>query len=247
MIVIPCHKLLYIHIHKNAGKSVRSDLKRLAVNTCAASDGPVYFNKEWAGEVVSGHATMQGVIERFPELQQYRKFSFVRNPWDRLASAYFWFKSKGLDRGGFNASHVKSYEDFDSFVRALHRSWKAMISQEGKDVGFRCSSAIKVNGKRIIYPSQCAYLYDCDGQRLYDDVGYVERLDRDFSRIVTTAVGQDAAKHLSIKRIGSSGKRDYRELYTDETREMVGEVYACDIEAFGYTFDNEGLPPPVGS
>ena len=37
-------------------------------------------------------------------------------------------------------------------------------------------------------------------------------------------------------------KKDYKEHYTEETRDIVGEVYRKDVELFGYTFDNSTLP-----
>src|SRR5262249_33764757 len=47
------------------------------------------------------------------------KFTFVRNPWDRLVSTYFFLKKGGLaepDRR-WAEEHLQSYADFDSFVR----------------------------------------------------------------------------------------------------------------------------------
>ncbi len=69
---------------------------------------------------------------------QYFSFTFIRNPWDRLASACHFLKA-----GGFNEAdrrrageHLSDHDDFRSFVRNWItsdnvRSWVHFIPQNG--------------------------------------------------------------------------------------------------------------------
>ena len=43
------------------------------------------------------------------------------------------------------------------------------------------------------------------------------------------------------KTESSSRKIDYRDFYTDKTRNIVYEVYKRDIDLLGYDFDNSSL------
>ncbi len=75
------HKLIFIHIPKNAGTSITNTLNMLD----------------------AGHHTPEYYIKNYPnEWKNYKKFAVVRNPWDRVVSNYeyakleesYWHSSK---------------------------------------------------------------------------------------------------------------------------------------------------------
>ena len=45
----------------------------------------------------------------------------------------------------------------------------------------------------------------------------------------------------TLRSTNPSRHRDYRDYYSDETREIVAMVYAEDIALLGYDFDNANL------
>jgi hypothetical protein len=64
-------------------------------------------------------------------------------------------------------------------------------------------------------------------------VGYFETIQSDFQRI---------CKHIDINALlahtNKGTERDYRGDFDEETRQIVGAVYADDITRFGYDFDS---------
>lgn len=76
------------------------------------------------------------------------------------------------------------------------------------------------------------FVFDESEQRLVDYVGRIETLERDFEEICER-VGVD----VILPHKNKSKHRDYREYYDDETRELVAQHFAPDIDAFGYCFD----------
>lgn len=68
-----------------------------------------------------------------------------------------------------------------------------------------------------------------------DEVGRYETLGADLDRFMER-LGLPAG--LDLPRLKSTGGpgRDYRTFYTEETREIVGDWYRREIEAFGYEF-----------
>lgn len=71
-----------------------------------------------------------------------------------------------------------------------------------------------------------------DGAWGVDTVLRVESLDADF-RALCAARGLDG---VDLPHRNRSARPDHRELYDDETRTLVAQHFALDIERFGYTF-----------
>ena len=92
------YKCIFIHIPKAAGTAVTQALF-----------GPVsrhvpYFEYEKANP---------------RKFKRYFKFAFVRNPWDRLVSTYFFLKRGGLNEMDrqWAEKNLSVFDNFDSFVR----------------------------------------------------------------------------------------------------------------------------------
>ena len=76
---------------------------------------------------------------------------------------------------------------------------------------------------------------------LIDFLGFYENLQEDFQFIKNKlSVNENLTLRHENKTV-SFDNPDYRENYTDETRNIVAEVYKKDIELLGYNFDNSSL------
>jgi hypothetical protein len=136
------------------------------------------------------------------------KFSFVRNPWDMLVSAYHFL---GVHTTDPRHQHlhpdvnelIRRCEDFTSYVRLYP----------------------------MIRSDMSSLITDARGRLLVDFVGRHEHLDEDFA-FICRSIGVEAP----LLHENTSAHAHYRGYYTDETRAIVERHFARDIERFGYTF-----------
>lgn len=189
------YRTIFIHIPKNAGTSIEESL----------------FNTK------IGHKLCKQFEAHNPEkYKNYWKFAIVRNPYDRLVSAFHFLK-----KGGFhspdkiwsenNIGHIK---DFKHFIYSL------------KDTKF---------AKRIMrwqhFQSQSLYLENLSGVIDIDHIGRFENLDHEFDLIKRHL----NLTHKNIKHSNSSERKDYNFYYeNDEMREIVRILYQNDFKNFDY-------------
>ena len=192
---------IFIHVPKCAGVSVAAAL---------------------FGDSGGGHLSAEEyqIIYSPREYGRRFKFTLVRNPWDRLASAYSFLKAGGMNAHDrrFADRHLARYDTFEEFVvdwvtaQNVTRYWHFK-----PQVHFLC----------------------VDGQppRL-DFVGFFENLAADFPLICQRLGVNAALGHLNK----TQGERvNYQVLYTERMIRIVAGVYAQDIAMLGYNFDNSSL------
>lgn len=192
---------IYVHIPKTAGVSINTSLY----------DGPTGIHKSIA--------MFQKAFSK-QEYDDFFKFAFVRNPWDRLVSAYLFMKKGG--RNDFDKrwaeEHLAPYSQFEDFV--IH--W---LNKDNIQLGIH----FKPQTSFICLPTKSGHEMDF--------IGYFERLQADYQfvrdRLATGTT-------LSFQNRNNT-RRDYRTYYTPETQAIVGEVYKEDIELLGYDFDNASI------
>ncbi len=180
--------------------------------------GGVSLTKSLYGSRAGRHAPLSTFQVVFPASAFYRyyKFAFVRNPWDRLYSAYRYLKSGAMGEPHDlawiekNMSDVKDFEDFvlNFLPRPEIRSF----------VHFRTQESFLRN--------------TVTGKVGVDFVGRFETLEQDFAT-AANRIGRDTAlPHLNKSKI--SGR--YREAYSAGMREVAERIYGADASTFDYKF-----------
>lgn len=188
-------RAIFVHIPKCAGISV---------------------NESIFGCLAGGHTTLDQYVDIFEphSFKEYFKFSFVRNPWDRVASAYAFLKQGGLNAWDkeFYQREISHYTSFTDFVL----SW--------------------VNERNILkyhhFKPQYLYLFDRYFKATVDYVGHVETIDDDYANIAD-AVGVKNP----LRKTNSSNKKHYCDYYDDDTRSVIAEVYKDDISLLKYSYE----------
>lgn len=150
------------------------------------------------------------------EFETFFKFTFVRNPWDRVVSAYHF-----LGEGGLNE---RDRRDAERTVHA-HPTFEAFV-EEFLGAG-RAREVLHFRPQHLWLT-----LPGRTGPQV-DFIGRFERFEEDFTTICERLGVRRAPSHANP---GRSRPASYREAYTDRTAEIVGEAYARDIELFGYSF-----------
>lgn len=168
------------------------------------------------GPKPGGHtpATDYRMVFDQQEFDALYKFSIVRNPWDRLVSSFFFLRNGGMreDDRIWAEEHLSSYETFDGFVRGWLRTERL--------------------NSYVHFVPQSHYLLNLEGQLTVDYVGRFEDLEVAFETIRCTLGIEATLPH----RNRAPRRRKYRKYYSDDTAELVREVYADDIELLEYEF-----------
>lgn len=167
--------------------------------------------------------------------RDYFKFAFVRNPWDRCVSFYHFTRDRQLTR------RTEGYRGttFHEFIKSPSPPFT-----KGDKLNFVLDNTWAKHSPTLFnlylysHPleNQVDWLLDKNGKMIVDFVGKVEKLQDDFD-IVCDTIGFNRIKVGHSNQTTRSHKH-YSEYYSDETRQIVAERYARDIEAFGYTFDS---------
>ena len=187
-------KIIFVHIPKTAGISL---MKSIFGDVTLESHRSVSFYKQVFGNRYS----------------EFFTFTIVRNPWDRLYSAYKFLQKGGINIHDKNAfeTHLSTYKDFEDFV-------------------------LKGLNEKIIWEimhliPQYEFVCDKNGRIIVDYVGRFESLQEDIASLSKKINLEVVMDHHNYNK-----KKDYREAYTKEMIEKVHHIYQKDIDVFEYSF-----------
>ena len=187
-------KCVFIHIPKTAGSTIRNGIFK------GDFVGP-YFNdipEEW---------------------EEYFKFAFVRNPYDRMVSAWKMFahgmeNSKWVYNGKLQLKNI-------SFLDFLKIAVDDTIDYHSRS---DLLSVLRHHTLPQVHP------YHCFNRA--DFIGKFENLISDFDLIAKKVnLGKYDLIHLNRTK-----RKHYKEYYDEKTYEIVKTHYKEDLERFNYEF-----------
>jgi len=133
------------------------------------------------------------------QFNEYFKFAFVRNPWDRELSLYKYILKTPIHERYKQCKASGSFLNFIKTPRILQQQFNLISKQEKDQMNF---------------------------------IGRFENLQQDFD-IVCDKIG------IPVQQLPHENKTDHKhyiEYYNNETKNIVAQRYAKDIEYFGYEF-----------
>lgn len=146
MIISEEKKYIFIHIPKSAGHSI--------FNLLTSENNMSKIEKRWnviLNYVSGAHVCASRLKTRFKGYEEYFKFAFIRNPFDRIVSLYWYVKQ--------NDPRDKWIYNFNNFTEFVY----------GIDEG------IKGDLRKL-----SDYICDDNGNILVDFLGRIENLAEDF-------------------------------------------------------------------
>jgi hypothetical protein len=209
MIISDSKKFIFIHIPRTGGISMQEslqpwkDAQNLDYSAATINAGPDFPHfTAWEIRGFVGPA-------RF---QEYFKFAFVRNPWDRMVSRYF---------------HLRKFNDKP----------EKLNNRRGYLPPGNLSFAEWLRGgtPNAIHPldlrPQTDWVRDGPQKLLTDWIARFETLEKDFE-----AIGQRLGISPVLPHYNRSRHDDYRRYYDEEARDKVARIFESDIETWGYQF-----------
>lgn len=207
MIYIPELNCVYYDIFKAGSTSIKLMLA-LATGRQVKQENEVHWISDW--------------FAPYNDYSKCFKFTFVRNPWDRLASVWYQKFSRP------DCEHVVCHQQDDQrFYLGMPFDRFARLVVSLRDV--ECNPHYKQQSSCITGP--------------VDFVGRFENLNPGW-RHICNQLGISLPLPIGNE---SSPRPHYSSLYTDELADLVGARYQSDISGFGYCFKRVEYPIPSES
>lgn len=207
------HQWIFVPINRTASSSMQVILEKnckiLGVNR--------------HGETLK-HETILEAKRRLSEDQfnRYFKFAVVRNPWDRMVSMYLYAP---VDRRSAKQGYTRSkqYEMLSPFANP---------SPFNDDDFLKWLRNIPTSRSKFL--ASCSFwLKNGQGEIAVDFVGKYEHLDEAWEYI-SECIG------LNMESLGrllcNESRTHYRNYYGQVARQLVAEIFAEDIDRWGYKF-----------
>jgi hypothetical protein len=232
----PAYNALFVHIPKNAGRSIENALfpvglastsgKRSRLNRVAHfaqgatgnADAQRYLVGTRDVSLSAQHLTLIEIemLGLLPAAVDARPFTFcvVRNPFERAISSILHF-CKPL-------AHLYSLSEKPDAaeIETALEAWATLKSDNHNHNAHR--------------RPQADFVFRRDTRNAMDMVLRFETLAEDFDRL-KDAIG---AKGVDLPWVGksSTAHKDYAALFTPRARAIVEDIYAADLELFDYDF-----------
>ena len=256
------HKCLFIHIPRNGGVSFRVALGiSKPTDSTPASELNGDFDLEPLNEndllmniplhhLCMKHIQMLGVLDH-SLIAESLKVAFVRNPWDKVLSAYsHYYHRHSLDFEDFivklekivsfvNENFVFDLENV--FYKEYSNLMISVLSEETRERKLNPWRKDAIWLDPQFFP-QHFFIYDEFDTQLVDCIGRFENYEKDAQDILDRLGALKffrtrAGTHKPlIPHLNYSKHADYREVYNSKTRDIVYNIFKKDIQTFDYKF-----------
>jgi len=214
-------KKIFVHIPKNAGMTIRKS--PILVDRIIVGTPNNHKSKEYS-EAVLKHMNSIGDHHGFEHARwrdykssvtsAYDAFAIIRNPWDRTVSR-FMFAKKVIEVEKKDPVGKHPIESFEAFLEDRHK-WGGMDYMWHRAIRGWYPQKDYVTNKNGDLKCDCLRFEDLDNQlKLYFKISTMSR-----------------ARNVTNLLEGS-----YKDLYTPETKQIIGDWYKDDIEFFGFDFE----------
>jgi hypothetical protein len=218
--VLPRHRLIYVSVPKAASTTVRSILSEL--QTSSKPPAEQVLHKRRCSGLLSPSLAGLTVFHEMASSADTLRFTFVRNPYARLVSAWS------------NKIAGKPLRPGDPYIDLyLDRKPEVRQSQPVQSLSF----AGFVHFVRESIDESVDPHWDRQTARTsvpgidLDLIGRVETFEKDFATVL-----QHARKSsIKLPRLNRSGSSNWQRYYSAELADIVYRLYEQDFDAFRYS------------
>ncbi len=195
------YKCIFIHVPKVAGSSI---------------ERVIYQTDKWLVGHVKASDYMKFDKDKF---DSYFSFGFVRNPYDRVVSAYHYLKKGGGNKNDekWASKNIYKYNSFEEFVLALED-----LEIQNKILNW------------MHFTPQYKFLCESEKNILVNFVGKFENLEEDFKKILKILSRKDKLIHIN-----KSLHANYKKYYNDAMYKIIRDIYRDDFEIFDYDLEDK--------
>lgn len=223
--VLPKHRLIYLRVPKCASTTIRLSLSTLALGT---PPNPELIAKRRVSGLGSTALVGFSTFYRLVNDANTLRFTFVRNPYARLLSAWAdKFQGKPLIAG-------------DQFID-VYRARRASISRSLPDGAGHTLSfsqfvefAVATADQRVDEHWQLQDDFVTVPGITLDLIGKVETLEHDFRRVLDQIGATDQSRQMALLQLNTSPHEPWQHYYTTEIANRVYRAYERDFDRFGY-------------
>ncbi len=173
----------------------------------------------------NGHLTIADYCKTV-NVDDYFKWCFVRNPWDRIVSAYE------------GCVDVNEHISFEKFINTIYKN---KIYFKLKHIFYYNLPDLGLPVTRIHFYPMIKMISVVDKVKI-DFIGKFENLENDWKKVLDICkIPYEPLVHMNARqtrRLKNSRYKytPYKEYYTQELIDKVAELYAEDIKYFNYDY-----------
>lgn len=200
--IINSQKFIFVHIPKTGGTSV----EKLFDSSFYGWDEKHNLWKQHCS--IHQMQSLYGI-----DIDNYYKFSIIRNPWDRAVSDYKWW--------------TRPSSPFFDFLKSTTLEDYLLIRHGYEKINHLRDKT----GRADHFYAQYSFI-EIDEHNYMDRIIRFENLQQDFN-IVCDEIG---GRRQQLPHTNKTNRQHYSEYYNQKTIDIVSQKYRKDIEYFNYTF-----------
>jgi|TARA_B110000971_G_C19962872_1_gene478789 hypothetical protein len=218
--IFPQSGIIFIHIPKTGGTSLRKLLIELEDGNISHEDKKKYY---YAEELKRKNiSSIHGKAKHYLQVMNKElwdkslKFTSVRNPWDLMVSSYHWWLQHGHQFPRLRQMYADiSLMSFKDYLKSPYGN--SMINE--------CVGNVE------------DWIFDKNKNMLLDGLVRLENFDEDFNKLVKKFNKSFNGLNY-LTKINVTNRKRYQEYYDLETQALVEKRFKFLIDHCGYSYDS---------
>ena len=218
--IFPESGIIYVHIPKTGGTSIRKLLVNLKNNDVLDSDKKKYYYSEELKrrKISSIHGKARDYLEFIEQdlWSKSLKFASVRNPWDLMVSSYHWWLQNGNKFDRLKNMYLDiSKMNFEEYLKSSY----------GANMINECVGNIE------------DWFLDKDKNLILDGLVRLEHFENDFLKLIQKS-NKKIYNFSDLPKENVTKRKEHKFYYNNHTSLLIEERFKFLIDYCGYKYDD---------